>query len=99
MVKFDRSPEPAWASCLPQLGHTAVGPSYIAINNVYRSPEPAWALSLPQLGHTVAGPSHVGRGDIYVPQQILAAGGNHDQAAPIAYEPANGESFLINPSS
>ncbi|ETW79467.1 hypothetical protein HETIRDRAFT_321839 [Heterobasidion irregulare TC 32-1] len=60
-------------------------------------PDPAWALSLSQLGHMVAGPSHVGGDDIYVPQQMLPAGESYHQAAPVACEPADGESFRIKP--
>ncbi|ETW79430.1 hypothetical protein HETIRDRAFT_452629 [Heterobasidion irregulare TC 32-1] len=94
MVELYRPPKPAWASPLPHLGHTATGPSYIARNIFYRPPEPAWTLSLPHLGYMVAGASHVGGGDIYVSQQMLPAGGSYRQAAPIACEPADGESFL-----
>ena len=97
MFELYRPPEPAWASPLPQLGHTATGPSYIARNDFYRPPELAWASSLPQLGHAVAGPSHVCGGATYVPQQMLPAGGSYRQAVPIAYEPADGESFRFKP--
>ena len=97
MVEFYRPPESAWASSVAQLSHMAAGPSYITRNNIYRPREPTWASSLPQLGHAVAGTSHVCEGEIYVPQQVLPTGGSYHQGAPIAYEPANGESFRINP--
>ncbi|ETW79483.1 hypothetical protein HETIRDRAFT_322937 [Heterobasidion irregulare TC 32-1] len=65
------------------------------LDDFYRPPEPAWTLSLPHLGYMVAGASHVGGGDIYVSQQMPPAGGSYRQAAPIACEPTDGESFPV----